>query len=70
MPGAPARVYIKDGPELKGMGRETIPPGAIMVLETAGGGGLGDPAQRDAPALEADRLNGMVDQSQRDGNGI
>ena len=61
-PGAPARVYIKDGPELRGMGRETIPAGKSMVLETAGGGGRGAPARRDPHAEENDRLDGLVSQ--------
>jgi N-methylhydantoinase B len=59
-PGAAAKVYIKDGPELKGMGRETIPAGRTMVLETAGGGGRGDPAERDRQAIDEDRLNGLI----------
>ncbi len=58
--GQPARVYLKDGPELHGMGRETIPPGAHLVLETAGGGGRGDPARRDPSAQAADQQAGLV----------
>ncbi len=59
--GAPARVYIKDGPELRGMGREIIPAGQRMVLETAGGGGLGEPARRDAATVARDLLDGISD---------
>ncbi len=59
-PGQPARVYIKDGPDLRGMGREIIPAGKSMVLETAGGGGRGDPRDRDPAAIEKDRLNGLI----------
>jgi N-methylhydantoinase B len=59
-PGAPARVYIKDGAELRGMGRETIPAGKSMVLETAGGGGRGQPADREPERIEKDRLHGLV----------
>jgi N-methylhydantoinase B len=58
--GAPARVYLKGGPDLRGMGRETIPAGQRMVLETAGGGGRGDPEQRDRGAIEEDLRNGLV----------
>lgn len=58
--GAPARVYVSDGAPLRGMGREVIPAGHNMVLETAGGSGRGPVAERD-PALAAqDRLNGLV----------
>jgi N-methylhydantoinase B len=59
-PGARARVYIKDGPDLRGMGREMIPAGKSMVLETAGGGGRGQSAKRDPSAIKKDRLNGLV----------
>jgi N-methylhydantoinase B len=63
-PGGRAEVYLVDekgnrGPDLKGMGREIIPAGQRMVLETAGGGGRGDAAKRDAAALERDRKNGL-----------
>jgi N-methylhydantoinase B len=43
------------------MGRELIPAGERMVLETAGGGGRGDPARRDPAAVAADRRNGLLD---------
>jgi N-methylhydantoinase B len=64
-PGAPAEVYLVDdngtrGPDLKGMGREVIPAGHRMVLETAGGGGRGKPENRDPDAREGDRRNGLI----------
>lgn len=59
-PGAAARVYLTSGDKLKGMGREIIPAGETMKLETAGGGGRGAPADRDADAIERDRKNGLV----------
>lgn len=59
--GASARVYLKGGAELRGMGRDVIPAGARMVLETAGGGGRGKPADRDPELAEADRLNGLLE---------
>jgi len=58
--GAPASVYIKDGPSLKGMGREIIPAGSRMVLETAGGSGRGHPENRDREAISRDLLSGLV----------
>ena len=58
--GAPARVTTKSGQTLKGMGRETIPAGESMILETAGGGGRGDPADRDPAAVAEDKKNGLV----------
>jgi len=59
-PGQAARVYVNDGTVLRGMGREIIPAGKSMVLETAGGGGRGDPSGRDPDRCEQDRLNGMT----------
>jgi N-methylhydantoinase B len=59
-PGTPARVYIKDGPPLRGMGRETIPAGGRMVLETAGGGGRGKPEDRDPVAIAQDSEKGLL----------
>jgi len=59
-PGQPARVYVKDGPDLRGMGRELIPAGGRMVLETAGGAGRGDPADRDPERIDRDRLQGLA----------
>jgi N-methylhydantoinase B len=63
--GGCADVYLVDDEgnragELKGMGRETVPAGHRMVLETAGGGGRGEPARRDPEAIETDRRNGLL----------
>jgi N-methylhydantoinase B len=58
--GAAARVYVSNGDALRGMGREVIPAGQSMVLETAGGGGRGNPAERDRQASDRDRQNGLV----------
>ena len=58
--GAPASVYIKDGPKLKGMGREVIPACSRMVLETAGGSGRGHAENRDRDAIARDHLSGLI----------
>jgi len=63
--GAPADVYLVDddgnrGADLRGMGREIIPAGQRMVLETAGGGGRGNADDRDPKAIERDRRNGLL----------
>jgi N-methylhydantoinase B len=63
--GGPAAVYLVNaqgerGADLKGMGREIVPAGQRMVLETAGGGGRGDRADRDPAAIERDRRNGLL----------
>ena len=38
----------------------TLAPGDRLIVETAGGGGWGDPAKRSADARAADRANGKV----------
>jgi N-methylhydantoinase B len=58
--GEAARVYVKGGKELRGMGRETIPAGCSMVLETAGGGGQGKAEDRSAEAIARDRQKGLA----------
>jgi N-methylhydantoinase B len=59
-PGATGRVYLRAGDQLRGMGRDIVPPGGRLVLETPGGGGLGDPAGRDPAEIANDVLNGYV----------
>ncbi len=39
-----------------------IPPGAVFLIESAGGGGYGEPKRRDASARAADLENGFVTQ--------
>lgn len=58
--GAPSRVYLRSGRKLRGMGREIIPAGDAMILETAGGGGRGDPSDRGATAISSDKKNGLI----------
>ena len=58
--GAAARVYLKSGEKLRGMGREIIPAGNAMILETAGGGGRGNPSDREPGLIERDKKNGLV----------
>ncbi len=58
--GAPARVSLASGQTLRGMGRQEVPAGDRLVLETAGGGGRGDPERRAAEARERDRKNGLA----------
>jgi N-methylhydantoinase B len=37
-----------------------IPPGAVFLVESMGGGGYGSPAKRSPEARTADRANGFV----------
>ena len=59
--GAPGAARLKhSGTALRGKGRQVIPAGEVLVVETPGGAGLGDPARRD-PALAARDLKaGLV----------
>jgi len=58
--GAPGRVHIPGAGELRVKGREVVPPGHRIVLETPGGGGLGDPGRRSRARVRDDVLNGLV----------
>ncbi len=58
--GAPGKVYLDDGTPFAGMGRQVVPNGRRLVLELPGGGGHGDPAERDPAAVANDRLQGYV----------
>ena len=58
--GAAGRVYIKDGPELRGKGQDVVPPGATLVMETPGGGGIGPAEKRDPALNDADNDAGLV----------
>ena len=66
--GDPGRVYLKDGPDLPGKGKDMVPAGANLVLETPGGGGMGSPRERDAKAIAADAEAGLISRRTRLGN--
>jgi N-methylhydantoinase B len=58
--GATGAARLGDGTPLKGMGREMIPEGARLVVETPGGGGIGEASRRDAEAVARDTRQGFV----------
>jgi len=58
--GAPGAVFVEGGEALRGKGRDRVPPGATLVLQTPGGGGRGDPGERDPAAVEADLAAGLI----------
>lgn len=43
--GAPGRVFLRSGVDLRGKGNELVPAGDTLVLETPGGAGLGVPME-------------------------
>jgi len=55
------QLYLSDGTQLKGKGRQSIPKGARITIEMPGGGGLGDPKARDRAKVADDVRNGLVD---------
>jgi len=59
-PGAPGGVSLDGGEVLRGKGRDVVPPGAVLVLETPGGGGIGDPRARPRAAVLQDVRAGLV----------
>lgn len=62
--GAPGRVSLASGQVLRGKGRQLVPGGERLVVETPGGGGIGAPAARDPEKLAADLRNGLVSAAQ------
>ena len=62
--GRGGRVYTSDGTTLRGMGRDDIPGGRNLVMETPGGGGIGNPLERDRALVKEDVRNGLVSRQQ------
>jgi len=58
--GTRGRVGLASGAKLRGMGRQTIPAGERLLVEFPGGGGYGDPAERDPARVAEDVRNGFV----------
>lgn len=62
--GAGGRLALSGGRTLQSKGRQLVPAGERLVVHTPGGGGLGDPAARDAACLERDVRDGLVSAGQ------
>jgi N-methylhydantoinase B len=58
--GAAGVVALKSGKRLKGKGFQLIPPDDRLVVKTPGGGGLGDPRERNRGAVASDVAEGLV----------
>ncbi|MFK8023430.1 MAG: hydantoinase B/oxoprolinase family protein, partial [Ilumatobacter sp.] len=58
--GSPGAVYLDDGTPFSGKGRQVVPEGRTLILELPGGGGFGDPAERDPAAARQDLEQGYV----------
>jgi len=60
LPGASTSVHLKSGPNLRTKGFQVIPDGDRLILQLAGGGGMGDPTTRDPDLVARDVRDGMV----------
>lgn len=58
--GRAGRVSLSSGEALKSKGRQPVPFDERLVLELPGGGGYGDPTERDQAAVAADVLDGLI----------
>lgn len=59
-PGAPVEIYYKSGAKPHPKSRNSISAGDRLVLRFGGGGGYGDPLERDREAVRNDLRNGYV----------
>ncbi len=58
--GAPGAVYLNDGTPFPTKGRELVPADRRLIMELPGGGGFGDPTERDPAATANDLAQGYV----------
>jgi N-methylhydantoinase B len=58
--GAPGAVRLDSGAMLKGKGRQAVPAGTRLIIETPGGGGIGDPRRRTPEKVRHDLENGLI----------
>jgi N-methylhydantoinase B len=58
--GGAGAVRLASGKALAGKGRQLVPQGDRVVIETPGGGGYGDPRERPPAAVEADLRAGLI----------
>jgi len=58
--GQPGKVYLDDGTPFPTKGVASVPPDRHLIMELPGGGGFGDPTERDPAAAENDRRQGYV----------
>ncbi len=58
--GAPGRLYLASGATLQPKGRQVVPAGDRLIVETPGGGGLGLPAQRPPGRIAQDLRHGLI----------
>jgi N-methylhydantoinase B len=62
--GSGGKVRLRAGGALAGKGRQIVPAGDRLIVETPGGGGIGDPKQRDLARIKRDLEDGLVSPEQ------
>jgi N-methylhydantoinase B len=58
--GAAGRVTLVSGKPIGAKGRQSVPGGDFIRLELPGGGGFGDPAERDPARVALDVADGLI----------
>jgi N-methylhydantoinase B len=58
--GAPGRLRLASGTTLRAKGRQIVPAGDRLIVETPGGGGLGPPSKREPTLVARDLREGLV----------
>src|SRR5207247_1685537 len=58
--GAPGRVTLVSGKPIGPKGRQSVPGGDFIRLELPGGGGFGNPAERDPEQVALDVADGLI----------
>lgn len=61
--GEHGAVFLASGRRMAGKGTQTVAAGERLVIHTPGGGGLGDPVDRDRGRVESDVRDGLVSKS-------
>ncbi|MGE3244802.1 MAG: hydantoinase B/oxoprolinase family protein, partial [Beijerinckiaceae bacterium] len=58
--GAAGKVYLRSGKPFARTGMQIVPADETLIVEMPGGGGFGNPAERDRAAIERDLHDGFV----------
>ncbi|MEM7505611.1 MAG: hydantoinase B/oxoprolinase family protein [Pseudomonadota bacterium] len=58
--GRAGRIHLRSGPALAGKGEQEIAAGDLLIFETPGGGGYGDPLTRDADMVARDARQDLI----------
>jgi N-methylhydantoinase B len=59
-PGATGSIELESGSKLRGMGRQIIPIGDRLIINMPGGGGFGNPKDRDQKEVLEDLKMGLI----------